>query len=367
MTTVGVQDFSITDLVKPEKNRLRKQLSGVINFALFREEKLQRGVEITQEVDALAARKQEAEEEQERLMTEKSQAEAARRQEAPEAQRLEEENRVLATTVQEAFNQHTAVHEESTALKAQLQTKKDELAATKFELLNAKEELERLKEQIVPDPQKLKHDLKALHEAVANEKEKLRLVEAKNSDAARGLEAVERVEREMDAVVETQAEAEAEQRKLREVQNSIAEIGKRQEGYKSKIFDQQLETKGLAGRKEVKEEALERLRAQRETRLADADKKLAAEQAVLDGLHAERSQHAKQLEEHEVEIRDLKDKLYKGQMDHNAETERVKQQQEQLAAQVRDYHKDLIKAMRQVSDQQAQQRMESAAPAVAAS
>lgn len=367
MMTVGIHDFSFTDLVKPEKVRLRKQLSGVINFALFREEKLQRGVEITQEVDSLAARKQDVEEEQERLITEKSQAEGARRQEAPEAQRIEEENRALATTVQEAFNQHTAVHEESTALKARLQTKKDELAATKFELLNAKEELEGLKMQIVPDPRKLTQDLHALQEAVVHEKENLRLVEAKGSDAARGLEVVERVEGEMEAVVEAQAEAEGEQRKLREVQTSIVEIGKRQESYKSKVFDQQLETKQVGGRRQVKEEALERLRAQRETRLTAADKKLAAEQGVLDGLHSERSHHAKQLEEHEVEIREVKDKLYKGTMDHNAETERVKQQQEQLAAQVHDYHKDLIKAMRQVSDQQAQQRVESAVPAVAAS
>ena len=41
-------------------------------------------------------------------------------------------------------------------------------------------------------------------------------------------------------------------------------------------------------------------------------------------------------------------------MEHEADTTRVQQQQQQLAAQVRAYHQDLLDAMRQVSDAQAQ-------------
>ena len=121
MNTVGVKDFTMLDLIKPESKRLRRHISAVINFAKFREERLVHGVELTQEVDALAAKKQQAEDENERLVNELRAATAVREQEAPEEARLKAENEGLATTVQEAFNQQTAVHEDSLRLKQELE------------------------------------------------------------------------------------------------------------------------------------------------------------------------------------------------------------------------------------------------------
>ena len=121
MNTVGVKDFTMIDLIKPESKRLRRHISAVINFAKFREERLVHGVELTQEVDTLAAKKQQAEDENERLVNELRAATAVREQEAPEESRLKGENEGLATTVQEAFNQQTAVHEDSLRLKQELE------------------------------------------------------------------------------------------------------------------------------------------------------------------------------------------------------------------------------------------------------
>jgi kinetochore protein Nuf2 len=205
MNTVGVKDFSMIDLIKPESKRLRRHISAVINFAKFREERLVHGVELTQEVDALAAKKQQAEDENERLVNELRAATAVREQEAPEESRLKGENEGLATTVQEAFNQQTAVHEDSLRLKQELEQVKDRLAETKYQVLNAKEELELLRAQIVPDPKKLKQELQALQEAVAHEKENVRQVEASGCEASRQLEASERAEREVEAVLHGQA------------------------------------------------------------------------------------------------------------------------------------------------------------------
>ena len=40
MTNVGIPDFSIRDLIKPDALRVKKILSAIINFAKFREEQL---------------------------------------------------------------------------------------------------------------------------------------------------------------------------------------------------------------------------------------------------------------------------------------------------------------------------------------
>lgn len=41
MEVCGIQDFSMKDFMLPSSKRLRRQLSGIINFAKFREERLQ--------------------------------------------------------------------------------------------------------------------------------------------------------------------------------------------------------------------------------------------------------------------------------------------------------------------------------------
>lgn len=40
MESAAVPDFSLIDLFRPERERLRNNLSGLINFAIFREESL---------------------------------------------------------------------------------------------------------------------------------------------------------------------------------------------------------------------------------------------------------------------------------------------------------------------------------------
>jgi len=360
MNTVGVKDFTMIDLIKPESKRLRRHISAVINFAKFREERLVHGVELTQEVDTLAAKKQQAEDENERLVNELRAATAVRDQEAPEEQRLKEENESLATTVQEAFNQQTAVHEDSLRLKQQLEQVKDRLAEAKYQVLNAKEELEQLRAQIVPDPKKLKQELQALQEAVAHEKENVRQVETSGCEAARQLEASERAEREMDAALHGQAECEAEQRKLLEVQGAIKESDERAKRDDASITEHLYETKEITVRRQRKERLLEQLQQQRAKKLEEANQRIGDAQQQLGDLDAARSQQSKQLEEHESEYRELNDTLYRARMEHDADSVRVQQQQQQLAAQVRAYHQDLLDTTRQVSAAQAQDNRQTA-------
>jgi kinetochore protein Nuf2 len=50
LQSVGIEDFSLKDLMKPESPRIRRILSAIINFAKFREEHLtefQRNTQIT--------------------------------------------------------------------------------------------------------------------------------------------------------------------------------------------------------------------------------------------------------------------------------------------------------------------------------
>lgn len=57
MAACGVHDFTVKDFVNPEAKRFRRQLSGVINFAKFREEQLATFTELTGQVHLSSTKK----------------------------------------------------------------------------------------------------------------------------------------------------------------------------------------------------------------------------------------------------------------------------------------------------------------------
>lgn len=66
MVEVGIDDFNLKDLIRPEGPRLRIILSAIINFAKFREEQLgvfedfsKKAEELVEQRNKLAAREAE--------------------------------------------------------------------------------------------------------------------------------------------------------------------------------------------------------------------------------------------------------------------------------------------------------------------
>lgn len=55
MRTVGVADFNIGDINTPEYKRTRRNLSGLINFAKFREERIAKYTEETAKTEQVRA------------------------------------------------------------------------------------------------------------------------------------------------------------------------------------------------------------------------------------------------------------------------------------------------------------------------
>lgn len=111
------------DVNRPDPKRLRRNLSAVINFAKFREERWEGYTEFTQETDALAQQKAQLEEENERLLTEVTDVKQQRQREAAEAEALGADNTQREVVVHELFNRQTAVQNECHTIKAELRAR----------------------------------------------------------------------------------------------------------------------------------------------------------------------------------------------------------------------------------------------------
>lgn len=348
LSTAGLTDFKVDDISRPDPKRLKRNLSAVINFCKFREDRMEGYMEVTKETDSLALQKAKLEEENELLLTEVNDAKQQRQREASETAALEADNQQRQVVVNDLFNRQTDERTTCNELKAELNKVQDAGREVDLKLLDAKEECASLKEQIVPDQNKLRCDLAALQEAEASEKAALRALEVKLAQHAKQREALERMEREIDEVLGVQAEVEAEQAKLKEVHRQLKDNQERASRDDGERNDQQHQIKGLSQRNQLAKERIGRLNEQHAGRLDTAGQALGETQRAWSALEAERSQYSRQLEDNDSAVRELKDNLFRGRMEHDAEVASVRQQQQLLAAQVRAYHSDLSAVMKTV-------------------
>ena len=100
METCDVTDFSLKDIHQPDAKRFRRQLSGVINFVKFREDRLVMYTELSKETDGLSSdhhmKKQQLDELQRELDAENAKAAAqadAHKELDAEIAELEEDHR----------------------------------------------------------------------------------------------------------------------------------------------------------------------------------------------------------------------------------------------------------------------------------
>jgi kinetochore protein Nuf2 len=156
MMTVGISDFTIKDVLYPERARLRRNFSAVINFAKFREDRMERYQEFTAESDGYIAQKANLETENNKLLAEIRAINAQRASEEPRVAELEAENAQLAAQIGALNQQQAGMKEVAQSLKAKWQEIGDQISETKYTLLSAKQENDSLRNQIVPSPEKLK-------------------------------------------------------------------------------------------------------------------------------------------------------------------------------------------------------------------
>lgn len=118
MIEVGVEDFSLRDLIRPEGPRLRVILSAVINFAKFREEQLavfeefsRKSEEIVEERARLTQKKAELTKKLDQIKTQRNSQEDA-------AGRVREEISGLIQELREFKKEQTALSNDLEQLKA---------------------------------------------------------------------------------------------------------------------------------------------------------------------------------------------------------------------------------------------------------
>ncbi|KAG5191100.1 Nuf2 family-domain-containing protein [Tribonema minus] len=345
MTASCVHDFSFNDLQTPNKTRLKRQLSAVINFCMFREGRMQVYNALATEKENLLANVQALGEDNERLERELASLTERTSQEAAETEMVEADCRAMEAQISALNREQAATRAQSGDLKRQANGLKDRLAALDLETKEAIMERERLQAQIVSSPDRIRREMAdqqaALEqertEGMAAEKQAQR-TELTAANVARAEREVVKATRALDDIEEELGRQKEALREVRAAQRALAENG-------AKSAAAAADAAVLRRHAARLDEKLAHLRRQGRARAEAADASLAALRAELAEEEAARQAELAEAEAAEAEVRQLEELLATERAQAAAEAEDHVRKFKSLEGAVLQYHKLLRAAM----------------------
>jgi kinetochore protein Nuf2 len=320
LAAAGCRDFGLRDVYKPEPVRLRRQLSAVVNFAKFREEKLQAYAELQAQLEGAEEGARRARLERRAAEQELAAVRAARDAERGEAAAVESEADALTTQNQALSKQIGALLQVSKQLKAQGAQQHEAAQADRAELSERRADVERLQGQVVQSPERFQRTLQDMQRAVEQERGLVADADRRCAQLQLRGEAAAKAEREVARCCEAMAELEADigrkkeasrrvkalRERISRAQGDASEVEARAEHLKRQQTTLQDRIRRLesqaALRKDAAASSLEEKRRDRE--VADAEGAVAAaRRAQLDaGAQRARDKAREILQQHEQAV-----------------------------------------------------------------
>jgi kinetochore protein Nuf2 len=341
----GVKDFSLKDVHKPDAQRLKRNLSAIINFAKFREEKLIAYTELQEKHAELVNTRDSLKAEHERLHAELKQLQEELDSELPEVSRVEADIDMLYGENQSLNKQHGVLSNEVRSLKQQAGSLADTSSELRMKLSSAMSAQEDLKSQIVHSPHKIKSMLEDVVAALEREKAALAESEKRARDVASRLDGASKLEKEVAKTLSLMQDAEGEVQKKKEVSKKVKALKSEVAAHEHEVT--QLEaTKQHLDRQHVSLlERLERLKAQCDVKKQAAEGRVEEQMRHKEAIEAGNAAALAKLNENEGTIRAIEDKAAEIRAAHEAQIGSVLGQYHALREAVAQYQEVMEASM----------------------
>jgi chromosome segregation ATPase len=210
MEVCGVQDFTIKDFIAPSAKRLRKQLSGIINFAKFREERLALLADLNQTrgdlTNIASAQRENHANLNNRLNTLREQTS----EETKLITKIEGECKDIELNIASLNTQQEKTREHCAALKTRNNSLKDDIASRSLTLEEAVAERKRLSSQIVNSPERFRKQIVDVGQALQGEQKDSKAAERRIRELGVWIMNVEEARTEVNSALEAVHELRAE-------------------------------------------------------------------------------------------------------------------------------------------------------------
>ena len=169
MELCEVQDFTIKDLMAPTPNRLKRHMSGVINFCKFREERLILLQNLSSTREELLENMNNLRNNNEKLMNRLSLLKDQTCEESDMIHRLEVECADMEENMRTLDEEQVAIREETEELNTKNEVLKSNIATIGDQVNESTMIKNKLSKQIVNNPEKFRKQIMEVGQTLQNE------------------------------------------------------------------------------------------------------------------------------------------------------------------------------------------------------
>lgn len=228
MEICDISDFSLRDLMAPDAKRLNRQLSGIMNFAKFREERLLLLNELNVSREDLVNNVQAVREKNDQLNSRLSLLRQQTQQEEQAIVSLEEDCADLEATISSLQSQQTSYENELGALQDEYLSLKEQVARAEEERDDLRSVHSRLSSQIVTSPEKFRRQILEIGQSLQHEQRDTKAAEKKVRELTAWLANIDQAQGEVNSALEAINEVRNE---VERQKNMISDL----DGHKSRL------------------------------------------------------------------------------------------------------------------------------------
>lgn len=210
MEACGIVDFTTKDFMAPTAKRLRRQLSGIINFSKFREERWALMTDLTTTRDALIDQTCSLTENNQNLNSHLNNLREQTAEEAKVIAHVEGDCRDIEVHIGTLNVKQAEIREEIAELKAFNNSLKEGISARNLQLDEANALRKELQGQIVSSPERFRKQIIDVSHALQTEQRDTKTSEKKLRDLTGWLAHVEEAQAEVDIALDSMREVRAE-------------------------------------------------------------------------------------------------------------------------------------------------------------
>ncbi|KAJ3195182.1 kinetochore-associated Ndc80 complex subunit nuf2 [Irineochytrium annulatum] len=342
---VGVSDFSIRDIIKPEAGRIRRILSAVINFAKFREERLSVFEECTKKSSEYI--------EERKFLTDKIQDIADRvntirlnrAEQEPLFQKRREDNIRLTSELRELKRIQTALASDIDSLKKTKNESSEKLSNTQFLLAQCKQDCTRIRSRIVQSPEKLQQAISDMNQSVHSEKQNIAAVDKRARDLHLKIQMFTAIDNDAMSNIKLMEECEAEMIKANAAKARVQEERENIENKQLEMKNTNIREQQLNRLQHNIEEKISRLAKHEAAKREARDSKLSTINSEYESIAKERERNMLKAEANYRRVIDEEQKATDLKKKSEAEIAALKKMQVTLQGKVDYYKNELIKHM----------------------
>mmetsp|Transcript_18957 Transcript_18957/g.48209 ORF Transcript_18957/g.48209 Transcript_18957/m.48209 type:complete len:453 (-) Transcript_18957:111-1469(-) len=348
MRAVGVANWSVEEnLLKPTARSVIRDLSAIINFAKFREERLAGYCDLSEQFELLADTRDELLRQRDQHIDELNALKEQRAAEATEVQDLKTQCELKQQRIHELNATQRDNKETIAQLKIQREVVRSEIDVEVDDIVALEQQINMLEAQVVPPPEKMRENLAQLAAQVEREKEEIRLADQKLHESLRRLENLGRVEKEVAKNTALIADCMEERNKSKKFRSNIKATEKKIHNIEEKLRELDTNQQHNLRKVDLAREKIQRVKSRRQNEIMQARQALQAAREEQSSTERKVAGTQSEIEQNEGMRRNAEKKIRLMEKEHEREMADMAQRYERLRAHVDQYHEHLFRAMEQ--------------------